>query len=303
MIFHEIYGNYYHTVAEILDAALKEEISDKTIWKIVKEKAFAESSLTIPKELSEKGKWPLLNEEKRAVIHRKTSMPLTIMEKRWLKALLADPRIALFQPEQTGLEDVEPLFRPKDIVLFDQFADGDPYGDETYTKLFRQILSAVKKKNSIRVLYPLKNGTEKWIKCNPVRLEYSLRDDKFRLISVYKGRINTISVSKIIQCETIGSFRTAKIKEEVHDKRTVELLVKDERQALERVMMQFSIYQKATERIEENSYRITLTYEAEDEIDLMIQILSFGTSLKVAGPEAFVEQIKNRLEMQKRCGH
>lgn len=44
MIFHEIYGNYYHTVAEILDAALKEEISDKTIWKIVKEKAFAESS-------------------------------------------------------------------------------------------------------------------------------------------------------------------------------------------------------------------------------------------------------------------
>ena len=222
------------------------------------------------------------------------------MEKRWLKALLADPRIALFQPEQTGLEDVEPLFQPKDIVLFDQFADGDPYGDETYTKIFRQILSAVKKKNSIRVLYPLKNGTEKWIKCNPVRLEYSLRDDKFRLISVYKGRINTISVSKIIQCETIGSFRTAKIKEEVHDKRTVELLVQDERQALERVMMQFSIYQKATERIED---RITLTYEAEDEINLMIQILSFGTSLKVAGPEAFVEQIKNRLEMQKRCGH
>ena len=184
MIFHEIYGNYYRTVAEILDAALKEEISDKTIWKIVKEKAFAESSLTIPKELSEKA---------------------------------------------------------KDIVLFDQFADGDPYGDETYTKIFRQILSAVKKKNSIRVLYPLKNGTEKWIKCNPVRLEYSLRDDKFRLISVYKGRINTISVSKIIQCETIGSFRTAKIKEEVHDKRTVELLVQDERQALERVMMQCSI--------------------------------------------------------------
>ena len=45
MIFHEIYGNYYRTVAEILDAALKEEISDKTIWKIVKEKAFAEPIL------------------------------------------------------------------------------------------------------------------------------------------------------------------------------------------------------------------------------------------------------------------
>ena len=54
---------------------------------------------------------------------------------------------------------------------------------------------------------------------------------------------------------------------------------------------------------DQNSYRITLTYEAEDEIDLMIRILSFGTSLKVVGPESFVEQIKNRLEMQKRCGY
>lgn len=36
MIFHEIYGNYYRTVAEILDAALKEEISDKTIYVIKK---------------------------------------------------------------------------------------------------------------------------------------------------------------------------------------------------------------------------------------------------------------------------
>lgn len=102
MIFHEIYGNYYHTVAEILDAALKEEISDKTIWKIVKEKAFAESSLTIPKELSEKGKWPLLNEERRAVIHRKTSMPLTIMEKRWLKALLAGSKDCLIPAGADG---------------------------------------------------------------------------------------------------------------------------------------------------------------------------------------------------------
>ena len=91
-------------------------------------------------------------------------------------------------------------FSQKTLCFFDQFADGDPYEDEHYIKIFHRLLSAIKKKNAGQVLYPLKNGMKKWIKCNLVRrMEYSLRDDKFRLISVYKGRINTIGVSKIIQ--------------------------------------------------------------------------------------------------------
>ena len=45
-----------------------------------------------------------------------------------------------------------------------------------------------------------------------------------------------------------------------------------------------------------------MTYEVEDEIEIMIQILSFGPNLKVTGPERFVEQIRNRLRMQKSCG-
>ncbi|MFQ9889176.1 MAG: hypothetical protein ACLRWM_01050 [Streptococcus sp.] len=46
---------------------MKEEISDKTIWKIVKEKAFAEATIR-----RNYGKMALLNEERRAVIHRKS---------------------------------------------------------------------------------------------------------------------------------------------------------------------------------------------------------------------------------------
>lgn len=127
-----------------------------------------------------------------ALIKHETYMPPTTLEKRWLKALLLDPRIDRFN-----------------------------------------LLSALKDKRALRVLYPLKNGSEKWMTCNPIRLEYSLCDDEFRLISASKSRVNTINLAKIIQCEIGETFEEVEVKELLHDKRTVELLLKDERQALE----------------------------------------------------------------------
>ena len=67
-------------------------------------------------------------------------------------------------------------------------------------------------------------------------------------------------------------------------------------------MMQFSVYEKITEKLDDNTYRVSLTYEAEDEIDIIIRVLSFGPNLKVVGPESFIKQIKSRLEMQRSCG-
>lgn len=302
VLFNEVYGNYYNTVAAILDAAIDKPISASEVRKIVEEKAFAESIMTIPEQISSNGEWSLLDETGMALIKHETYMPPTTLEKRWLKALLLDPRIALFNPSNKGLEDVEPLFNPNDIVFFDQFSDGDPYQDEDYIKKFRLILSALKDNRTLRVLYSLKNGAEKWMNCNPVRLEYSLRDDKFRLISASKSKVNTINIAKIIQCEIGETFDMVEVKELLHDKRTVELLLKDERQALERVMMQFSVYEKITEKLDDNTYRVSLTYEAEDEIDIIIRVLSFGPNLKVVGPESFIKQIKSRLEMQRSCG-
>lgn len=302
MIFSEVYGNYYKTIATIIDTALDKPITSVEIREIVKEKAFEESLMTIPDEIVSCGKWPFLNNKGKTILTKKTYMPPTILQKRWIKSLLLDPRIKLFSPEEKGLEDVEPLFNPEVFVYYDQFVDGDPYQEEHYIEIFHMILSAIEKQLSVRILYTLKNGSSKWMSCNPVRLEYSLRDDKFRMISATKENVSTFNISKIQACQFGEKYDKLKIRSDLHDKRTVELLLKDERQALDRVMIQFSIYEKVTERIEENLYKFRLTYEAEDETDIMIRILSFGPNLKVLGPETFVDQIKNRLKVQKRCG-
>ena len=87
MLFSEIYGSYFNVVAAILAEASEGNLTERKMTELVREKAFAESALTIPSALKSEV-WPLLDREYRSVLHRKPTMPLTTLQKRWLKALL-----------------------------------------------------------------------------------------------------------------------------------------------------------------------------------------------------------------------
>ncbi len=65
-------------------------------------------------------------------------------------------------------------------------------------------------------------------------------------------------------------------------------------------MIAFSSFKKETERIDDNTYKMKLTYHKEDETELLIRILSFGPMLKVVGPDCFVNLIVERLKSQKK---
>ena len=143
MIFSELYSVYYNTVAEILSKIIEGEHSERELQRVVTEKAFGESVMTIMPALKS-GKWQLIHKDMTTSIEHKPTMPLTNLQKRWLKAILLDPRIKLFDVNVQGLEDVEPLFTTKDYYIYDKYTDGDPYEDGGYIKRFRIILSALK---------------------------------------------------------------------------------------------------------------------------------------------------------------
>lgn len=50
-------------------------------------------------------------------------------------------------------------------------------------------------------------------------------------------------------------------------------------------------------------YLVKVTYEKDDETEVLIRILSYGPMIKVVGPEQFLALIKERLSKQKSCGH
>ncbi len=145
MIFSELYSAYYNAVAGVLREVIQGETEEKVLQDTVKGHSFSESVLTVLPSLKSK-KWQLIKSDGTTPIQNIPSMPLTLLEKQWLKAVSLDPRIQLFPVSLHGLEDVKPLFTAEDFVLYDQYADGDPYWDEGYIVRFQTILKALQKK-------------------------------------------------------------------------------------------------------------------------------------------------------------
>ena len=102
MLFNEIYGTYFSTVAKIIKAAQTGKLTEKELYSIVQENAFGESTLTIPQMLKNES-WPLINKDLSTPLEHEPKRPLTDLEKRWIKTLLFDSRIKLFDVFRSGV--------------------------------------------------------------------------------------------------------------------------------------------------------------------------------------------------------
>ena len=89
MLFSEIYGSYYTAVAQILSRAVEGSLTGKELTVIVQETAFGESLLTIPSALKEE-RWPFLDLNLNTPVQHEPAMPLSVLQKQWLKALLPE---------------------------------------------------------------------------------------------------------------------------------------------------------------------------------------------------------------------
>lgn len=306
MLFSEIYSAYYNTVASIIACSQKNELDSDSLYGIVKDSAFPESYLTIGSSL-ETGKWPLIKEDYSTNIKNFPTMPLTLLQKQWLKALIFDKRFKLFVSPQVqsrlekDLQDIEPLFEQKDFYLYDKYLDADPYDDEVYIKNFHTILDAVHQKKLIQVEYTGRFGQKDIFVCSPSKIEYSEKDDKFRIISKVKNKVTILNVARIISCEIIDEKNDVAISENGLPKKRrarVVLEIYDDRKAMERIMLAFAHFEKSAIQVDENTYRLTINYDSFDETELGIRVLSFGPMVKVLEPENFVSLIKQRIEKQ-----
>ncbi len=322
MLFHEIYGAYFQTVCRILRKAAGDGIAEKRMLEIVSENAFVESIMVIPEKLKS-GEWPLLKERDNqsdarrsysSVLSNAPVRPMTLLEKQWLKSLLDDPRLQLFiyrEEDQNAfgelqrmLEDIPPLYDRDTFEYYDRYSDGDDYTDPDYILHFHRILQALHEKRMVYLEYTGRYGkTMGKLHC-PYRVEYSSKDDKFRILCrSVKGTPYTINVSRIKLCVIRRPARPEEMVFPEPRKTHVDLILTDERNALQRAMLHFSDLQKETERVGEKRYRIRLYYNRDDETEIVIRILAFGPLLRVAGPPKFIGLIKERIEKQENlCG-
>ena len=301
MIFSELYSAYYNTVAAIISGILDCNYSEKELQNIVTERAFGESVLTILPSLKTE-KWQLLRHDMTTQLKHKPTMPLTTLQKEWLKAISLDPRVRLFGVQLPDLDNVEPLFTPSDYYVYDKYADGDPFEDEEYIRQFRVVLEAIRIGAQIKFEMLNRKGNSMYVRCRPVRLEYSEKDDKFRMITAGWRAVTTVNLSKIRSCvlytgnkESIGREKPV-----IYD--TVTVKIRDERNAMERFMLHFAHFEKQAEKLDRKNYLVRIKYAHDDEPEMVIRILSFGPMVEVVGSESFKKLVIEKLKKQLNCG-
>lgn len=317
-LFSEIYGVYYQIVADVL---AKAPLSREEVGRIAAESGFGESVLQLVPKLLGDG-WRLLEEHGgkwHSRLKRPVRVPVSDLELRWLKAVLADPRARLFLSDQEitrlkeKLRGVPCLYEEKWFHFFDRNADGDIYQEKKYVENFRFVMSAMRSGTPVQITYRSggrgKAVRERTASYLPLKLEYSEKDDKFR---VYCAKVChsrpvqyvLLNLGRIVQVEdTMEQCGEAGGLEEwlaqTRCAQPVVVRVSRERNAIERFLVEFSSYEKRSEFDEENGVcRVSIWYPRQDETEVLIRILGFGPAVQVLSPPLFLKQVKRRVACQ-----
>lgn len=316
-LFSEVYGAYFRCTERILSEG---ELTEKRLREIVSESAFRDSLLFIPEKLipdkDGNSPWGLLKSPGKgrlcSVLTKAPPRIITNLQKSWLKAKLADPKFRLFLPDQEiaalseRLNEVKPLYKAEFFREFDRFTDGDDYEDPHYREVFGTVLRAVREREILSLELTSRRGTRITKNALPLRIEYSRKNDKFRIYCITFpkreeylfniGRIErAVPTGKHIETETDLEefFRRRRCEKPV----TVE--VSGERNAVERFMMEFASYEKRSELdLATGKCRASIYYDLQDETELLIMLLGFGPVLKITGPENFLSKVRERVDKQ-----
>ncbi len=145
----------------------------------------------------------------------------------------------------------------------------------------------------------------------PARLEYSVKNDKFRLLALKPSKhgrmkLELLNLSRIRRVRPVGRTLSSTIDlnaliRNSYYKEPVTLRIVNRRNALERTMLHFANYEKNTTKIDEDTYECLIYYNQNMETELLIEVLSFGPMLTVIGNERFLCSLKARLRRQKNC--
>ncbi len=314
-LFSELYSCYYRVLRHLLCS--QNPLTIKEIYNRICQEGFEESLLSIIPKL-EDGSWDLFRREGELYLSKLSPsfcIPLTNLEKSYLKALLADSRILLFLDAEQAetldrmLDSVQPLWHQEQFYYYDRFDDGDPYETETYRRHFRLLLKAQKNRQFVDIDYNSPKGNRVHHYYVPIRLEYSLKNDKFRLLALEQRSLNynkleTLNIDRIASAQLTehtlpSSIDINSIIQNSYYQEPLTLRILNKRNALERAMLHFANYEKNTTKIDENTYECLIYYNQSMETELLIEVLSFGPMLTVIGNERFLKSLKARLQKQK----
>lgn len=190
-LFSEIYNCYYQIMKSILQT--QSTLTLNELRASISKNGYEESLLYLIPKLTTR-EWDLLKQENEVFLSKISEnfyVPLTTLQKSYIKTILQDERIQLFfdieecKKLQNVFSDVPLLWKPDDFYYYDRFSNKDDYGSATYQQHFRTLVSAIHKQQYVDISYESRTGHRVHHHYLPCRLEYSIKNNKFRLLGMH----------------------------------------------------------------------------------------------------------------------
>lgn len=246
-------------------------------------------------------------------ITHKIDFPLSNLEISFLKTAVTDPRFQLFlnddifnnlkkELQKDQFKNIEPLSTSENYLLFDQYKNGDKalYTNEKYKEIFRLILDAAGSGKKLKFAY-IEDNTQKIKIAIPEKIEYSQKDDRFRVVIPCKNR--PLNIQNITECSYTDE-EASKIK----DRKLLQLKLSisdttPEQYHKNLILREFSYFEKTCRQIDNTTYELTATFDKSDINEMVIRILKFGPCVKATEPQELVMLIKEKLTRQMKLIH
>lgn len=216
------------------------------------------------------------------------NIPLKV-ERIWCEAALCDRYAALFYNEDT-CQTLRKTVADSSVQYYDLIDHSvcDMAQDElcAVQPLFRQVLDAIL--TSQNVLFCYERET---IAGTPLRIVYDEKEKQFSLLLKHGDAADTYELQKLTEFETTGDAEQngISVREFMSPYKATEPIVfevtdNQNRRAIERAVITFSVYDHIVRLISDKKAEITLNYYRFDLGDIVRRILSFGTDAMIKSP-------------------
>ncbi len=244
------------------------------------------------------------------------ALPLSALELRWLKTILKDKRINTFLSDReiTALDKVMTEYAPgvkalpmDKVVYYDRFHF--PEKDKKREALILDtLLKAIDLQKTVYVRYHSMHNKLMVGEYKPIVIEFSKRNNRFQCIlqECKGGRISNMNVFGIRGIHITdtpydyAAAESALIGLRERRMTSVRIEFYNVLNIADRILTEFSPWKKlCTLDRQTGLYRLTIFYQKEDEIDLVIRLMSYGAYLRFTDKQhPICREIQCRIDRQ-----
>jgi len=239
-------------------------------------------------------------------------MPLSSIEMQWMNNILHHPLAKCFltQDEIARLLERIPdngLFDVNSPLLYDQFIDlDDILSTDGHAIAVSTLLAAIRENKKVALTYVSQYNRKSTWYCYPSHLEYSKRDNCFRLYALTEKK--KVRVFNLERVQNVLIVDSGIAKEEIAEKivefereneRHLVVLFSERKNIPDKILTEFSPWKKSCIKAGKDKYRMSLVYDADDSREIVVRLLSYGADIFVADDDGTVRhELIKRLEKQ-----